>query len=826
MGFYMGDENKTKVQLIEELEEIRKLIPQFEELEKKHHKTEKNLINALISAKAREKEISSLLKGSRAVLENRKFEDSARKIFDICADLIGATAGYVALLSPDGSENELVFLEAGGKSCNVDPSLPMPIRGLRSEAFQFKKAVYENDFFKSKWMKFMPRGHARLENVLFAPLVIEKKAVGLLGMANKEGGFTDDDARIASAFGELAAVALLNSRTMESLERSESRYKGLFDFMSSGVAVYEAVEGGRDFVFKDFNKAGEGIEKLKRQDIIGKKVTDVFPGVKEYGFLEIFQKVWKTGNPEHYPLSVYKDKRISGWRENYVYKLPSGEVVAVYDDITERKKYEEALIESEKKARAISDNSMDAIIVMDGDGVISYFNPAAEKIFGYEAGEVFGKKLHDLLVSEKSRKEYYKRLPGFKKTGKCKVIGKTIELEAIRKDGSKFPLELSVTSFEIRGNWHSVGTARDITQKKKTDEKIQNQNDFLNTIIESLPYPFYVIDAGDYSINMANSAATDRNILIGSKCHLVTHNSNVPCKSNEHKCPLEEVKKTKKPVIVDHIHTDEDGKPKYYEVHGYPIFDKNDNIIQMIEYSIDVTQRKKAENDIIRYTKELEESNKLKDLFTDIMRHDLSNPVSVIGSFTTMIREETDPEEIRRMLVIVARNVERVHEMIENSANLAKLGAVEEIERESLDLNEIVDDCVSILDLKIKERGVKIERKLPKSFSISVAPFFEDVMMNLISNAVKHTPEGSRVAITGEKGKDTIRIQVSDNGEGVPDKYKDKIFDRFNRREKFGVKGSGLGLSIVKIIMDLHGGKVWVEENPGGGARFVVELPQ
>ena len=125
------------------------------------------------------------------------------------------------------------------------------------------------------------------------------------------------------------------------LIENEEKFRELFNNMSSGVAVYEAHDNGNDFVFKDINKTSEMIEKVSRNEIIGKSVLDVFPSIKEFGLFEVFQKVWKTGNPEHHPVSFYQDEKIAGWRENYVYKLPSGEIVAVYDDITRRKQAEE-----------------------------------------------------------------------------------------------------------------------------------------------------------------------------------------------------------------------------------------------------------------------------------------------------------------------------------------------------------------------------------------------------------------------------------------------------------------------------------------------------
>ncbi len=137
------------------------------------------------------------------------------------------------------------------------------------------------------------------------------------------------------------------------LLNSEAEYRAIFESINNAVAVYDSIEDGSDFVFKDFNKAAEQIEHIKREEVIGKKVTNVFPGVVEFGLFDVFQRVWKTGVPEKHPVSIYKDERISGWRENYVYKLPSGDIVSVYDDLTELKQYEEELEQNQNRLRSL-----------------------------------------------------------------------------------------------------------------------------------------------------------------------------------------------------------------------------------------------------------------------------------------------------------------------------------------------------------------------------------------------------------------------------------------------------------------------------------------
>lgn len=209
-------------------------------------------------------EIEALLKASHAVLKYRKFNDTARSVFDTCKELIGATAGYVALLSKDGAENEVLFLDSGGLPCTVDPSLPMPIRGLRGEAYHMGKAVYDNNFSESKWMKHMPEGHVGLENVLFAPLVIEGKTVGLLGLANKPVDFTERDAEMASALSKLVAIALLNSRTLESLEEAKQRFENINIELEALYKVSSAIEQTMDMdeLFSILLKTVTSIELL------------------------------------------------------------------------------------------------------------------------------------------------------------------------------------------------------------------------------------------------------------------------------------------------------------------------------------------------------------------------------------------------------------------------------------------------------------------------------------------------------------------------------------------------------------------------------------
>ena len=140
----------------------------------------------------------------------------------------------------------------------------------------------------------------------------------------------------------------------EALEKSEARYRELFNNMSSGVAVFEALGGGNEFVFIDFNRAAERFENLKKENVLGRNLVEVIPSVEKYGLLDTFRRVLKTGKPEYHPVAIYNDGALKIWKENYVYRLPSGEIVDVYDDITERKQAESKLLLYQEKLQSLA----------------------------------------------------------------------------------------------------------------------------------------------------------------------------------------------------------------------------------------------------------------------------------------------------------------------------------------------------------------------------------------------------------------------------------------------------------------------------------------
>jgi PAS domain S-box-containing protein/putative nucleotidyltransferase with HDIG domain len=163
---------------------------------------------------------------------------------------------------------------------------------------------------------------------------------------------------------------------------SANRFRQLFNNMSNGVAIYTPTNNGQDFILSDLNQAGEKIDNVSKKKVLGKSILDIFPNVNKFGLLEVLQRVWQTGKSEKNLSYFYQDNRVSGWRDNNVYKLPTSEIVVVYEDITGQKQAIDALRESENRYRTIVNNANEGIILQEASGHIQAFNKEASRVFG------------------------------------------------------------------------------------------------------------------------------------------------------------------------------------------------------------------------------------------------------------------------------------------------------------------------------------------------------------------------------------------------------------------------------------------------------------
>jgi PAS domain S-box-containing protein len=503
--------------------------------------------------------------------------------------------------------------------------------------------------------------------------------------------------------------AIERERVEQALRLSEESFRDLFDSMSSGVAIYETHDQGASFILKNLNRGAERIDSLRREEVVGHDIQQVFPGIKESGLLAVMRRVWQMSRPERHPVGRYEDGIIVGWREHYVYRVPSGEVVTVYDDVTTRMQAQTALRESDERLSTITDVARDAIIMMDDSGLVTFWNPAAEATFGYAANDVFGRKLHEFLVPERFRAAHAAAFGRFCATGEGGAIGKTVELSATRKDGTEIPVELSLSAMKIGDKWHAVGVVRDITERKLTQTQLEQKN-------------------------------------------------------------------------------------------------------------VELTQL-----------------NELKNQSLDMVDHDLRNPLSLVSTASAFLLDDTN------RLLPEAKRTDFLRRINSSSGFMLKLIDdlldVAKIETGRLDLELADGDLCGLIEENLTTNRILAEKK---SIRLEFAPEsglplfrfdrgkVEQVLNNLISNAVKFSESGTVVTLGASRVDGTVVVSVRDHGQGIPAEELDKLFKPFSKtsvRGTAGEKSTGLGLAICRKIVEGHHGRIWAESEPGIGSSFSFSLP-
>jgi PAS domain S-box-containing protein len=280
--------------------------------------------------------------------------------------------GYLAFVN---EEQTVLTMHSWSRSAMAECAMsdkprhyPVESTGLWGEAVRQRKPVITNDYSAPNPLKKgCPEGHVHLRRHMNVPVIINSKIVLVAGVGNKEEDYTEADVGQTTLLMEGMWHLVEQRAFAHELANSEQRFREMFQRMSSAVAVYQAVDEGDDFVFADFNPAAERTEKIKKDAVIGRRVTEVFPGIKDFGILDVFRLVWKTGQSVHYPLKLYRDERVVGWRDNYIYRLAGGEIVALYDDVSDRILAEQAREKLMKELQAKNEELEGIVFVASHD---------------------------------------------------------------------------------------------------------------------------------------------------------------------------------------------------------------------------------------------------------------------------------------------------------------------------------------------------------------------------------------------------------------------------------------------------------------------------
>lgn len=605
-------------------------------------------------------------------------------------------------------------------------------------------------------------------------------------------------------------------RAEMALREKEVRFRTLFEGMPSGVAVYEAIDEGEDFIFVDFNSTAEKIEGIERSHLLGKRVTDVFPGVKEFGVFDVFQRVWRTGQTEFFPVAFYQDDHDSGsWRENWIYKLPSGNIVAVYNDVTERKKIEDALKERERLLNNVgtiakiggwemdlkeggraswTKGTYDIVEINPGEPIPGANEHASWYLPEYR-GMIEG-KMKD-LVETKQPMRFEAKLKTKKGHLKwCQAIG-----EAIEENGKVVKLR---------------GTFQDITDRKETEEALLESEKKYRSLVESLQEGIWVIDADSNTtyVNrpMADMLAYETEEMLGKHLfHFMDDKGIEICKKN-----LEDRKQG-----VKETHEFEflrkDGVRVCALIETAPITDEKGNYQGAIAGVIDITERKKAQERILKY------QSKLK----------------AMASQLSSIQEQQ-----RRQLAV------EMHDRVTQKLAMAKLGletaaasfvdddAATKIKDIAKQVGQTIEDAYSLmLDLSnpvlyeiglkaaldtllqsdfVKHCGIKcklVTPGQPVDVETDIRVALYQSARELLTNAIKYS-KAERIEIRLDRTQEAVVVSVRDDGIG---------FDPSNIKPP-GKKG-GFGLFNIRESIGVLDGEFTIETKPGEGTSASVSVP-
>lgn len=522
--------------------------------------------------------------------------------------------------------------------------------------------------------------------------------------------------------------------------------------------------------------------------------------------------------------------------------------------------------------RAILESALDCIITMDASGRVREFNPAAERVFGFSRAEAVGKELAELIIPSRMREQHRRGLAHYLKTGEGPLLGKRIEIAALRRDGSEILVELAIAAYKIEGSPVFTAYLRDMTERLRNDRRrIAQYNvasllagsstlaeagaQLLEIIASSGDWVFGAIWLHDEAAGglrcrtvwhpaaegLAKFADLSRSItfakgkglpgrVLGLKeptwIYDVTHDPNFP----------------RAPVAAEADLRGAFAFPLFAgrEVNGviellsHKVVEPDPDLLQMVEaFGSQIglfIERRRIQRELQREKENAEAANAAKDKFLATLSHELRTPLTpvLIWAGGTLNQSDLGPE-IKEGLQMVCRNVELEARLIDDLLDLTRISRGKlQLQLQAADAHELLQHALEIVRRDIEDRHLELSVSLEaSSHDVMVdPPRLQQVFWNVLRNACKFTPDHGTVSVRSyNSSPKSITVEISDTGVGIEPQFLDKIFDAFEQIDSHQ-EGLGLGLAISKAIIEMHGGSVRAHsEGLGKGATFVIDLP-
>ncbi|HEY1203533.1 MAG: PAS domain S-box protein [Bryobacteraceae bacterium] len=606
--------------------------------------------------------------------------------------------------------------------------------------------------------------------------------------------------------------------------RTEEAYRLIFEDASDAIAI-----AGPALKILEVNARATEVFGYSRQDLLRMNLKDLLALEERAGAPQKLERVLGKGETALYERRFQRPDGETTTAEISVRALRDGRLIAIGRDVTARRRAEEALRASEALTRSVVYSAVDGIITADESGTIQSFNPAAERMFGYAAEEAIGQNLR-ILMPQPDRDRHDAYIRTYLESGKKKIIGIGREAQAVRKDGTSFPIELAVSEMLLPGRRLFTGILHDITHRKAAEAALMETNAKLQAIIETSPLAIVTLDLGGRVL--AWNPAAER--MFGWSAAEAL-NRVLPVVPEAERTELLDRVRSGEPLLgAEKRRLRKDGSLIDTTLWTAPLRDSAGEVSGVMGIYADVTQSKQLEEQF-QQAQKMEAVGRL----AGGIAHDFNNILTVITGYGEMVAERItgDPlmsEEMQEILKAADHATVLTSQLLIFSRRHVAI-------QESLDLNTVVAKLERMLRRIIGEDVELVTVPGPELARVRAdAAQIEQVIMNLAVNSRDAMPGGGRLVIEtanveldaaygrghiGVKEGEYVMLAVSDTGKGIPPEVRSRLFEPFFTTKERG-KGTGLGLSTVYGIVKQSGGEIRVYSELDKGTTFKIYLPR